>query len=102
MHKHEHAELAHFVPERLDLRLIDVFTVELRGDGDALEAKLVAAAPKLLERRGAAERMGMRRADETAGIIALGLLRLVVDEPRGLEIGAHAGGAGQPGGVDAG
>src|SRR5580704_11783075 len=44
----------------------------------------------------------MGGADEAAGIIALGLFRLVVDEPRGVEIGAHAGGAGQPGGVDAG
>ena len=32
----------------------------------------------------------------------LGLFRFVVDQARGLEVGAHAGGAGQPGGVDAG
>ena len=46
--------------------------------------------------------MRVRGADEAAGIVALGLFRLVVDEPRGFEIGAHAGGAGEPGGVDAG
>src|SRR5262249_30881080 len=35
-------------------------------------------------------------------IVALGLLGLVVDEARGLEVGAHALRAGEPGGVDAG
>src|SRR5262245_33776746 len=41
-------------------------------------------------------------ADEAARIVALGLLGLVVHEARGLEVGAHALGAGEPGGVDAG
>ena len=102
MHEHEQAELADLVPERLERRIVDEFAVELGRDGDALEAELVAAALELLERRGAAERMGMRGADEAAGIVALGFFRLVVDEPRSVEIGAHAGGAGQPCGVDAG
>ena len=44
----------------------------------------------------------MRGADEAAGIVALGLLGLVVDEARGLEVRAHALRAGEPGGVDAG
>ena len=102
MHEHEHAELSHFVPERLDRRIVDPFAVEFRGDGDTLVAELVPAARQFLERGGAAERVGVGGADEAAGIIALGLFRLVVDQPRGVEIGAHAGGAGQPGGVDAG
>src|SRR5271170_3741698 len=102
MHEHKHAEPAHFVPERLDRWIVDPFAVELRGDGHALETELVPAAIELLERSRAAKRMGVRGADETAGIIALGLFGLVVDEPRRLKIGAHARRAGQPGGVNAG
>src|SRR5215510_3387710 len=46
--------------------------------------------------------MRVRGADEAARIVALGLLGLVVDEARGLEVGAHTLRAGEPGGVDAG
>ena len=102
MHEHEHAELFNFAPERLDCRIVDPLAVELRADGDTRESELVAAACELLEGFGAAERVGVRRADEAAWIIALGLFGLVVDKTRGFEIGAHARRAGQPGGVDAG
>ena len=80
MHEHEHAELADFVPERLDRRIVDPLAVEFRRDGDALVAELMPAARQFLERVGAAERVGVGGADEAAGIIALGLFRLVVDQ----------------------
>ena len=43
----------------------------------------------------------MRGADEAAGIIALRFFGDVVAQARSVEIGAHAGGAGEKGGVDA-
>ena len=102
MHEHEHAELLGLAPERFDRRIVDPFAVEFRADGHALEAELVAATRQLLERRGAAERMRVRGADEAARVVALGLFGLVVDKARGVEIGAHAGRAREPRGVDAG
>ena len=102
MHEHEHAELADLLPERLEARIVDPLAVEFGGDGDALETEFVPAAIELLERRSAAERVRMRRADEASGIVAFGLFGLVVDQPRGVEVGAHAGGTGQPRGIDAG
>ena len=102
MHEDEHVEFGDFVPERLERRIVDEFAVELGGDHHALEAELMAAAGELFERRGAAERMRVRGADEAPRIVALGLSGFVVDEPRGFKIGAHAGGAGEPGRVDAG
>jgi hypothetical protein len=44
----------------------------------------------------------MRGAYEAARVVAFGLLRPVVADARTLEIGRHAGRAGEPGGVDAG
>src|SRR5262249_13403767 len=56
---------------------------------------------KLAQRFFSAERVGMRCADEAAGIITLGLLRRFVAQARSLGIRAHAGGAGQQRNVDA-
>src|SRR4029077_17847188 len=102
MHEDEHVELGDFGPERLQRRSVDEFAIELRGNDYALGAELMAATGEFLERRGAAERMCVRGADETPRIIALRLRGFVVNEPRGLKIRAHAGGAGEPGRVDTG
>src|SRR5580693_6985034 len=64
MHEYEHAELADLAPERFHAGIVDPLAVELGTDGHALEAKLVTAARKLLERLSAAERMRVRGADE--------------------------------------
>ena len=57
-------------PERVELRRIEPDPVELGGDDDAREAELVGAARELSHCVGPAERMGMRGADEAAGISA--------------------------------
>src|SRR6516162_11366500 len=102
MHEYEHVELGGFVPERLERRVVDEFALELGGNHYALEAELMAATVKFFERRGAAKRMGVRGADKAPRIIVLGLRGFIVDQSRDLKIGAHAGGAGEPGRVDVG
>src|SRR6185312_6301547 len=92
--------LLRLLPEGLVGGIVDELAVDLRGDADAGKAQLLGAAGELLQMILAAQRMDMRRADDAAGIVALGLLRLVVDEARALEVGAHAGSRGEEGGVD--
>ena len=71
MHEHEHPELrATSVQNGSNCGVVEKQTVGLRGDDDALEAELVLAAVELLERVGAAERVGVRGADEAARIVA--------------------------------
>jgi hypothetical protein len=71
------------------------------SENDSREAE-VGAARHLAERVLAAERVGMRGADEAAGIAPLGLLHFVVDEAASLEARvAHRFGARQHGGIDA-
>ncbi len=60
------------------------------------------AARELAKGLGAAERIGMRGADEAAGIVAFRFLGAGVAQARFVEIGAHAGRAGEKGDVDAG
>src|SRR5262249_16227041 len=102
MHENEHVELADFVPERLERRIVDESAVEFGGDDDAPETELVATTREFLESRRPTERMRVRSTDEASRIIALGPACFVVDEPRGLRIGAHARGASEPCRIDAG
>jgi len=62
----------------------------------------VPAAGKLAQRLGAAERVGMRGRDETAGIVALGSPGGLVAQARSLDIRAHAGCAGEKRDIDSG
>ena len=80
MHEHEHPKLRRFRPDRLVGGVVEEFAVVLGGDDHAFGAELVPAAVELLQRIGAAERIGVRRADEAAWIILLRFLGLVVDE----------------------
>src|ERR1019366_9835886 len=86
----EHSQPRDLAPERLETRIVEKQPIAFRGDHDALKAELEPAAIELLNGVGAAERMGMRRPDEASRIVAFGFFRLVVDEARGFEIGAHA------------
>ena len=101
MNENEQTELCRFRPERFEFRRIDKQAVDLGGDDHARKTKFVRASRQFLESRRSAQRMHMRGADEPSRIIAFGLLRLVVDEFRPLEIDAHAGAAGDEGRVDA-
>ena len=102
VHEHEQSELRAFRPERLEFRRIEIEIGGLRGYHHARKAELVLAAGKLAKGFGAAERVGVRGADEAAGIVAFGLLGALVAQARSFQIGAHPGGAGQKRHVDAG
>ena len=60
------------------------------------------AARQLAQGLCAPEGIGVRGADETARIISFCFLGGLVAQARLVEIGAHAGGAGEEGNVDAG
>src|SRR4029077_5668456 len=66
------------------------------------EAEFVFAAGKLAQRLLSTKRIGMRRANEAAGIIAFGFFRGRIAQARFVGIRAHAGSAGQECNVDAG
>src|SRR6266849_9554894 len=82
MHEYEHAELLALRPERLELRRVEIEVVGLGRDHHAGKAEIVLAAAQLAQGLCAPERIGMRRTDETAGIIAFSPLGGLVAQAR--------------------
>src|SRR5579871_658733 len=100
MDKNEHAQSRRFRPKGFVIRGIEEEALRFRGYDDSGEAQLLRASAQFLQGLWPTERIRMSAADETAGIIALRLLDLVVDEAGSIEIGAHARGRSQERGID--
>src|ERR1700735_2857715 len=99
MHEDIHSQSRSLRPERFELWGIDGKAIDLRRDDYALKPEIHRAARKFAESLGTSEGMDVRRADESAWIIPLRFLCLVIHKARFFEVHAHAGGAGQNGGV---